>query len=399
MKHKLIIFFIAFLSLPLFPALAAPAPEMADIAPAGVNGPGGQWDGVPARPALKRPEPLWSLRTGFRKGVTDQALDDAAYRPRAGAPYEQPLSIEGPVDVKRSSAPIPRVLIWSGGDDFTAIERAVSAKLQKEAFAGESVYLKTVTSAEDFTNYALTGLYSVYLLLDADGGPDTAEVLRNGLARGRGIILAGSGERMRALAEALDFRFGNPLPGSSGSITFPADSGLGITGTIPVSGRLLPPRKRSARAVATLPDGKPVVLYDVQDKGKVVLLPFSLTRSAQNAGTTELYSLLLRSSVLTAAPENEAPGSIASMQLLVSAYSAGEEKARIIETLPPGAKLVWTSIPCTVKDGALVFELTVEREAKKVLYLFQPAETGGAKTSTEVFTECGGKFVSQGKIE
>jgi hypothetical protein len=312
---------------------------------------------------------------------------------------EQPLTVAGTVDVKRSSASIPRVLILSNREDSTVIERAITDKLLKEAFAEESVHLKTVTSAGDFTNYALTGLYNVYLLLEVESAPDTVEVLRNGLVQGRGVILAGSGEWTRALAEALDFRFDNPLPGRSGSITFPADSGLGITGTVPVSGRFLPPRKRGARVVATLPDGHPAILSDVQDKGKVLVMPFSLVQSALNAGTTDLFSLLLRSSVLTVAPEHEAPGSIAAMQLLVSAPSGSQEKTRIVETLPPGAKVFWTNIPSSSKDGTLTFELTAESEPKKVLYLFQPAEAGGTRTSTEVFMECDGKFVSQGKVE
>lgn len=312
---------------------------------------------------------------------------------------EQPLRVEGAVDVKRSPASIPRVLIWSGTDESTTIERAVSDKLQKEAFSGESVYLKTVANSGDFTSYALAGLYNVYVLLDADSAPDTAEVLRNGLAKGRGVILAGSGERTRALAEALGFRFDSPLPGSTGSITFPADSGIGITGTIPVSGRILPPRKRGARAVATLRDGQPAILADVQDGGKVIIMPFPLVQSALNAGMTDLYSLLLRSSVLAAVPEHDAQEGIASMQLLVSSNSGEEEKARIVETLPAGAKVVWTNLPHTVKNGAVVFELTAERDAAKVLYLFQQAGPAPAKTFTEVFTQCDGKSVSQGKVE
>ncbi len=312
---------------------------------------------------------------------------------------EQPLTVAGTVDVKRSFASMPRVLIWSSADDFTIAERAIIDKLLKEALDAESLYSKIVAGAGDFTSYALTGLYNVYLLLEVDGASDVAEALRYGLAKGHGIILAGSGERMQALAEALEFRFGSPFRGNRGTITFPEDSGLGITGTIPVSGRILSPRKQDARAVATLPDGQPAILSDVQDKGKVLVMPFSLIKSALNAGSTDLYSLVLRSSVLTVTPEPEAPGSSAAIQLLVSATSGGQEKTRIIETLPPGAKVLWTSIPPSTKDGTLTFELTAEGEAKKVLYLFQPAEPGRTKTSSEVFMECGGKFVSQGKVE
>ena len=50
-------------------------------------------------------------------------------------------------------------------------------------------------------------------------------------------------------------------------------------------------------------------------------------------------------------------------------------------------------------DGTLTFGSIAGREAKKVLSLFPPAGPGGTKTSTEVFMECGGTFVGQGKAE
>ncbi len=339
----------------------------------------------------------------FPRGTYTVTLRASAVNQQKGMPAdfllaEQALTVSGPAEVRRSTASLPRVLVWAGEDYAKTIERVLKEKILKEAFPSESIYLKTVASAEDFTNYALTGLYNTYVLLDIDGAPDIAEVLRHGVAKGHGIILAGSGERTRAVAEALDFRFGDPLPQGRRNITFPTDSGLGITGTLPVSGRFPPPKKRGARAAALLPDGRPAILVDVRDKGTVIVMPFSLTQSALNAGTTTLYSLLVRSAVFAAAPEREEPGSLAPVQFLVSSPS-GPVKTRIVETLPPGSQVVWTSIPHTVKEGTLTFEIMADNEPQKVLYLFQPAVTGAGKVSTEVLTECDGKFVSQGKVE
>jgi hypothetical protein len=311
---------------------------------------------------------------------------------------EQPLTVAGPAEVKRTTASFPRVLAWSGGADSTAVDRAVTVKILKEAFETENVYFKMVSTGEEFENFALTGLYNTYLLLEIDGPPDIAEVLRHGLAKGHGIVVVGSGEHSRALAEALDFRFGEPLPRSGSSITFPADSGLGITGTIPTSGTVLPPRKRGVRTMATLPDGQPAVLADRQDKGTVIVMPFALTRSALHTGATDLYSLLVRSAVAAARSEQESSADLASLQMLISSPS-GPVMTQVLLTTPPEATVVWTSMPHTVKSGSIIFELTADSEPQRVLTLFRGIDPAKTTITAEVFAECGGKMVSQGKVE
>ena len=128
------------------------------------------------------------------------------------------------------------------------------------------------------------------------------------------------------------------------------------------------------------------------------MIPFSLTQSALNAGTTSPFSLLLRSAVLAAVPAQEDAGAVASVQLLVSS-PAGPETTRVIETLPAGARVLWTSIAGPFKNNSLTFDLTAGPDPQKIVYLFQPADPAAVKTSTEVFTECDGKLVSQGKME
>ncbi len=311
---------------------------------------------------------------------------------------EQPITVGGPVELQRSSSSVPRILILAGGENSTAIEQAVMEKLLKESFEQEGAYVKTVTSAEDFSTQALTGMFNTYVLFEINGMLDTVEAIRSGLSHGHGVVVAGSGERSRAVAEALSFEFGPALSGNVPGITFSGATGLGLSGTMPISGNVLPPRKRGAQAVAVFPDGRPAVLLDVMDKGRTIVIPFSLTQSALNAGTTSPFSLLLRSAVLAVVPGQEGADNVASVQLLVSSPT-GPVKTQIVETLPRGAKVLWTSIAGSFKNGALTFELIAGPEPQRIIYLFQPANPAAVKTAAEVFSECDGKFVSQGKAE
>lgn len=338
--------------------------------------------------------PRGSYTVSFRGSATNQQRALTADFLLA----EQPLTVTGQAEVQRSAAVFPRILAWSGSSGNTTVERAVTEKILKEAFESENVHLKMASTAEQFESFALTGMYNAYLLLEIDGLSDIARVLRSGLAKGHGVIVIGSGDHSRALAEALDFRFGDPLPGSGSSIVFPPDSGMGITGTFPTSGKVLPLRKRGARTLATFPDGQPAILADKQDKGQVIVMPFALARSALQAGTTNLYSLLVRSAVAAAAPEQEGSADLASLQLSVSALS-GPVKTEVRLALSPGAQVLWTNIPHTLKNGSLTFKLTAESEARSILSLFRGVDPAKAKIATEVFTECGGQMISQGKVE
>ncbi len=311
---------------------------------------------------------------------------------------QQPLTVEGPVQVVRARGSVPRVLVWAGGEDSTTIERALADKIVKDAFDGEGVYVKTVSTAQDFGNEAATGRYTVYALIEVHELLNVDRVLKSALTRGSGVVIVGSGDRTRSIAESLGFRFGTPVAGNSEYITFPSGSVIGLTGTLPVSGRILPPRKDGAKPVALFSDGRPAVLLDAGAGGTVVLVPFPITRSALDAGMTSLYSLFLRSAVLAAEPRREGGTGVASSQLLVSSPT-GPVSARIAEILPPGAKVLWTSIPAESKNGMITFELTADREPVRIMTLYEPVGRGEAKTTIEVFSECEGRFVSQGKTE
>jgi hypothetical protein len=79
-------------------------------------------------------------------------------------------------------------------------------------------------------------------------------------------------------------------------------------------------------------------------------MPFSFTRSALDLGSTSLYSLLLRSAVLGAVPVTDKQTGVSSVELLVSAPS-GTVRAHVVETLPPGTRVIWTTAEGTVKNN------------------------------------------------
>ena len=342
-------------------------------------------------------------KTDFPRGAYTVSLRASAVNQPRGLTAdfllaEQALTVTGPVEIQRSAALVPRILILAGGENSTAIEQASREKLLKESFEEEGAYVKTVFSVEDFSSQALTGLFNTYVLFEINGMLNTVEAIRSGLAAGHGVVLVGSGDRSRAVAEALGVEFGTPLSGTVHSITFSGATGLGLSGTMPISGKALPPRKRGAQAVAVFSDGSPAVLLDAAEKGKTIVIPFSLTQSALSAGTTSPFSLLLRSAIQTVVPAQEDAVNVASMQLIVSSPT-GPVKAKIIETLPPGARVLWTSMPGSFRNGILTFELTAEPEPQMIICLFQPANPATVKTAYEVFSECDGKLVSQGKVE
>lgn len=308
-----------------------------------------------------------------------------------------PVTVAGPVEVQRSQDAFPRVLLWTGGEDSTAITRALAEKLYNEAFADEEMLLKVVASANDFSNHALTGLYNTYVLFEINGLLDTVDVLKQGLERGHGIVLVGSDNYARTVAEGLGFRFTALPPAESEGLTFPAGSGLGVTGTVPLAGAALLPEKKNSRALAQYPDGRPALLLDPSSGGKVLALPFSLVRSALHTGASSLYSLVLRSAVQAAAPEAPEAGLVPVRITYVA--PAGSAKARIVETLPAGAELQWSSVKPARKGPVLTFDVTAGPDTASILYLFRPPAGGERASSTEVFHQCDGKYVSQGKIE
>jgi hypothetical protein len=174
---------------------------------------------------------------------------------------------------------------------------------------------------------------------------------------------------------------------------------MGLSGNMPISGRMLLPRKNGARPAALFTgDRKPAALIDTTGSGRVMVMPFALSRSALDTGTTSLYSLLLRTAVRNVAPETDEQTAISVQELSISAHT-GPVKARIVVTVPEGARIVWANTGGSIRNNTVVYELIADQEAQKLLFLYQFPEGGKKQPVVEPFYECGGNFVGQGKIE
>jgi hypothetical protein len=241
-------------------------------------------------------------------------------------------------------------------------------------------------------------MFNTYLLIDINEMLGADEALKSGLAKGHGVIIAGSGDRSRIMAEAFGFRF-EPRPGSGpSSIIVPPGSELGLTGTLPISGPALLPSRKGARTLASFSDGKPAVLLDAADRGRIMVLPFSLTHSALNSGVSSVYSRLIHEAVLSVLPPAGEADELVPVSLTVSA-ATGTVRARLAESLPPGSKLLWSSAKPVQGPGPLTFEVTAGSEPQTIQYFFRPGISGGRKSSTVVSTVCGKDFITQGTIE
>jgi hypothetical protein len=312
---------------------------------------------------------------------------------------EQPLAVVAPLTATRGSGPFPRVLFWAGKSG-SAVEQAVAGQIVKQAFDNEGIYYRTANGAEDFTNQALSGFFNTYVLFETDERAGQFDWLQDRVARGSSLVIIGSGERSRAVAESFGFRFSGEAPGSgSAMLTFIEGSGMGVTGTLQISGRCLVPQKQGATPAALFSgDRKPAVLIDKTGKGRVTVLPFSFIQSVLRSGATPPYSLLLRAAVQSAAIGEDGQDELRGEELILAA-SAGPVKARVVVTLPQGATALWTSAGGTAGGNTVFFDVTADREPQKFQHLYRLPEGGKGRPAVELFYECAGKMVRQGKLE
>jgi hypothetical protein len=297
---------------------------------------------------------------------------------------ERELTVSGPVDAKRLDGAFPRVLILRGREG-RIVEQAVAETLLRQAFDQEDVFTRMVDSADAFMAQAMTGMFNVYLLFEPEEQVRTGW-LKERIEQGQGVVIIGAGAAARAMAEDLGFTFQERPAKSRQSITFFSDSSpLVVTGTIPVSGKTLQVRKEPALAV------------DALKKGKVVVLPVSMSHSAYEDGTMSLFSLVVRKAGLFAAPEENA-GGLLSGGLSVAA-EGGAVGSRVFETLPAGSKILWSNLESTVSGSTITWQVTADKEPRRLLYLYQPAPGEKRGPSAEVFHECGSTYLTQGRLE
>lgn len=308
---------------------------------------------------------------------------------------QRDLAVRQPLEALAAAGPVPRLLVWAGRENDSAIGRALTEKMLREAFETESVFFKVVTDADAFSREAAAGPYNAYLLFEIDSMLDAEETLRSVLSRGHGVVIAGAGERARGLAERFGFRF-TAAPG--GYLAFPSGSPLGLSGTMPFAGPAYAAARKDAAVLAVLSDDHPAILSAAEDKGRIMVIPFPLVRSALAAGTSLPYSLLLRAAVLTTAPAAEEGGLTTAAQFTLSAPS-GPARARLSAELPAGTKLLWSNLPAAVRNSTVTFEFTAEPAGRRIVALFRSEKPGLPAPAFEAAYECDGMFVSQGKVE
>jgi hypothetical protein len=355
-------------------------------------------------PFTMEPEPIVIESVSFPPGAYILTLKSSALNWALQIADEvkllarQPLTVSAPIQVIKRNGSMLRVLVWLSRTG-TAIQQVFTEKILKEAFEADNIYYVTVDSAEDFKDQTMSGGFNVGVLFEPDELLDQSDWLMDRVTRGQGLVIIGSENRTRMIAESFGFKFGEIATSSCSLLELTEDSGMELCGTVPVSGRILLPRKSNAKLAAILAgDKKPAILIDTEGKGRVIIMPFSFTRSALDLGSTSLYSLLLRSAVLKTALETDERTGLSSIELLVSAQS-GPVKARVMETLPPGTRILWTTAEGSVKNNTILFDLTADSEPQIVRYLCQPPAGNKTPAFTEVFYECQDKLVSQGKIE
>jgi hypothetical protein len=307
--------------------------------------------------------------------------------------------LPAPVNVEKGTAIPYRVLLWTG-KQVSVLERALTELIVKQAFEEDGFYYRTSASAADFADQAANGLFNIFVVFEADERPVNLDALRDRVFRGASIVIIGPEEQSRLIAGSFGFRFQEGFPRDGGSsLVFSGETGFGLGGSIPVSGSLLLPQKPGSSPAAVYDDtGKPAVLVDAAGSGRAVVMPFSIIRSAREAGITSVYSLLLRTAVRSAAQEVHEQGRVLGEELTVTS-SVEHLRTQLLVTLPQGASLLGVSPGGTLKDNTILFELTAERFPQKLQYLYELPDGGSGRPAAELFYESDGKLVNGGKIE
>jgi hypothetical protein len=309
---------------------------------------------------------------------------------------EQPLSVTAPVSVRQNSSPVPRVLVLRSALEQGA-KKVVTRKLLDDAFDREGIFHTVVDKPADFIGRAGSGLYNTFVLFEPDEMLDEIEDLKQRVQDGDGLIIVGEGRISMTIAESFGFTFAPALPDDTRLLDVGGELRSALTGTLPVCGPLLPPARKGARSLAQLSgSGQPAMLIGSHGKGKVLVMPFSLTRSAAETGSIPLYGLLLCTALPSVQPEQDSPGGIIARELTVTA-AEGSARTRIIDRLPEGAQ-VMQSGDAVVKNGAIVYDVTAEAKPKRLLYLYRLPTGSIGPVSREVQYECGGNFISEGPV-
>ncbi len=332
----------------------------------------------------------------YRVQLTGSATNRNHAVTRETVMAQQPLSVTAPVSVRQNSSPVPRVLVLRSALEGEA-KGVVARKLLEEAFDREGIFHTIVDRPADFAGRAGSGLYNIFVLFEPDEMPEGIEALKQRVQDGDGLVIIGDGRVSMTIAEIFGFSFAPALPDDTRLLDVGGELRAALTGTLPVCGPLLPPSRKDGRSLALISGSRqPAMLVGTQGKGKVLVMPFSVTRSAVETGSIPLYGLLLCTALPSVQPEHESPGGVIARELTVIA-AEGSVRARIIDRLPAGSQVLHSS-SAVVKDGAIVHEVTADKKPRRLLYLYRPPAGGSGQVSRDVQYECGGNFISAGPV-
>jgi hypothetical protein len=292
----------------------------------------------------------------------------------------------------------PRILVWLPKES-RVVEQALSEAIVRQALDREDIYYKIVDNEDALEASSRTGLFNACLLFEPEEMMLRKEFLKDVTRRGQGVVLIGTGASARSAAERLGFVLDEPSPKKkpAGLIVAP-NRGMNLSGDVPISGRVLYPRKKGSLVVASYAgSGKSAALLDQSGKSRVLVMPFPLTKSSYQAGTAAPYSLLLRAVVLAVVPEkDEAEGPTAEGLSVTS--PSGPASVRLKVTLPPGSQLLWAGTGGRIERNTVIFDIQADQQPRSVYYLYQAHVAGSAASSAELFVQQNGAYLSQGIV-
>ena len=196
------------LAVVIFPIAASASPEPvqgpADVLPGGDH-PGGAWDGIPPQSALRAPERQWSLRTGLRKGISDQMLDEEIaaapdvavlksgfYPAWTGllAEFRESAVIAEPDRIAGLAATAPVLIIPSGGLAGLAASEFFRAGLAEYVRSGGVVLCFSQQRGEDLSALPLPD-HSKLAVSGAGWSEDTGPLFRTSRVQAVHPVLLG----------------------------------------------------------------------------------------------------------------------------------------------------------------------------------------------------------------
>jgi hypothetical protein len=140
---------------------------------------------------------------------------------------EQALTVSAPIVVEKSNGANHRVLVWLNRTG-AAVQQAFAEKILKQAFEDDSVYYSTVDTQEDFKDQAMSGGFNTLVLFETDELLERSDWLRVRLLRGQGLVIIGSEDRTRMIAETFGFKFREAPPATGAMLLWPKNRGWNL---------------------------------------------------------------------------------------------------------------------------------------------------------------------------